>query len=307
MIEFVCPHCRKAKFRLPDNQAGKRGTCPKCHKPIQIPGTPHDHPSPPAPVMHGQVPGSRAAPAPAPGASQQAQALSALATATSASSAPAAPAADWYYRPPRRVSKGLYLFSVLLAPILLVASILVMVGGALAATASGPARNVGALPMVMGLSSLMTCMYLLAAIYGGVMWLVLLYKMWASIPRQSARTSPGLAVGLLFVPVYNLAWVFTAYYGFAADYNQCLLDGKLRGPRMSLGVALCVASMPLVGILGAITAVVIAMTDPRAGQVAQGLLFFGSVLAGAVLHSIYVSQGCNAVNFMAHQARMARV
>src|SRR5688572_19301652 len=38
--------------------------------------------------------------------------------------------------------------------------------------------------------------------------LVMIYKMWAALPPSHARTSPGKAVGLLFVPLFNIYWMF---------------------------------------------------------------------------------------------------
>src|SRR5688572_3268734 len=41
---------------------------------------------------------------------------------------------------------------------------------------------------------------------------VLLYKSWAAIRDGEARTSPAAAVGLSFVPFFNLYWIFQAWY-----------------------------------------------------------------------------------------------
>jgi hypothetical protein len=49
--------------------------------------------------------------------------------------------------------------------------------------------------------------------------MVLIYQMWKAIQDGRARTTPGKALGLLFVPVFNLYWVFQAFWGFAKDYN----------------------------------------------------------------------------------------
>lgn len=47
-------------------------------------------------------------------------------------------------------------------------------------------------------------------IYQMVIWLVLLYKAWASIQDGQTPVSPGKAAGFLFIPFYNLCWVFRA-------------------------------------------------------------------------------------------------
>ncbi len=58
-----------------------------------------------------------------------------------------------------------------------------------------------------------------AYILGTVMYFILLYKSWKAIQDGKARTTPGQAVGFLFIPLFNFYWVFRAWYGFAQDYN----------------------------------------------------------------------------------------
>jgi hypothetical protein len=67
----------------------------------------------------------------------------------------------------------------------------------------------------------------LAGIAGGVALLaglvlscVLLYKAWNQIQDGQARTSAGMAAGLLLVPFFNLYWVFVAVYGLAWDMHR---------------------------------------------------------------------------------------
>jgi len=48
---------------------------------------------------------------------------------------------------------------------------------------------------------------------------VLLYKAWQAIQDGQPRTTPGKAVGFLFIPFYNFYWMFIAYWGWAKDCN----------------------------------------------------------------------------------------
>jgi hypothetical protein len=57
-------------------------------------------------------------------------------------------------------------------------------------------------------------------LYAVVVGVILLYRMWDAIQDGHARTSPGKAVGLLFVPIFNLYWIFQVAWGFARDYNR---------------------------------------------------------------------------------------
>ena len=49
---------------------------------------------------------------------------------------------------------------------------------------------------------------------------IYLYRIWSVLQHGRPRTSPGKAVGLLFVPLFNLYWNFVAFYGLAQDWNQ---------------------------------------------------------------------------------------
>src|SRR5215472_4189380 len=50
------------------------------------------------------------------------------------------------------------------------------------------------------------------SLYGGIALLVLIYQMWQSIQDGHARTTPGKAVGFLFIPFFNLYWMFQAVW-----------------------------------------------------------------------------------------------
>lgn len=61
---------------------------------------------------------------------------------------------------------------------------------------------------------------LLPAVYAVIVMLVLWFRAWASIQDGQARTTPGKAVGFLFIPLFNFYWAFQVIWGFARDYNR---------------------------------------------------------------------------------------
>lgn len=72
------------------------------------------------------------------------------------------------------------------------------------------------------------------------------YKCWVAIPQSFARTTPGKAVGHLFIPIYNLYWLFPSIAGLGDD---CVNLGKkqgftgvkhLRALGMTLAIVMCV-------------------------------------------------------------------
>lgn len=82
---------------------------------------------------------------------------------------------------------------------------------------------------------------------------IYLYRAWnyiQDIPGL-ARTTPGAAVGMLFIPFFNFYWIFNVFPGWATDYNRYLdAKGATTVPRASSGLAigaiiLCLLSFPL--------------------------------------------------------------
>jgi hypothetical protein len=68
----------------------------------------------------------------------------------------------------------------------------------------------------------------------GITYLVLLYKAWSAINDGQARTTPGAAVGFLFIPLFNLYWMFQAVWGWAQDYNKYIARHNVAGaPHMN--------------------------------------------------------------------------
>lgn len=67
----------------------------------------------------------------------------------------------------------------------------------------------------------------------GIVWiiayiytLIFLYQCWSLIPKKARRASPGQYVGFLFIPVYQLYWMFPAYYGLVKSQNALLPEKK---------------------------------------------------------------------------------
>ena len=89
----------------------------------------------------------------------------------------------------------------------------------------------------------------LLMIYGGIVMLILWYKAWAAIQDGQARTTPGKAVGFLFIPLFNLYWIFQAIHGFAKDYNSYVARHSLSVPKLPEGLFLAYCVLALAGII----------------------------------------------------------
>lgn len=63
--------------------------------------------------------------------------------------------------------------------------------------------------------------------------LSIIYKAWEQIEDgKDTRTEPGKAVGYLFIPYYNLYWIFIAYKGLAEDMNKYILEKGYSGEKV---------------------------------------------------------------------------
>jgi hypothetical protein len=83
-------------------------------------------------------------------------------------------------------------------------------------------------------------------LYGTVIALVLLYKAWKAIQDGQVRTTPGRAVGFLFIPFYNFYWIFQAYWGLAKDYNSYISRHDISAARLPHGLFLAFCIIPFV-------------------------------------------------------------
>jgi len=68
-----------------------------------------------------------------------------------------------------------------------------------------------------------------------------IFRLWEEIPKKVARTTPGMAAGLLLIPIFSLYWMFIAFVGLYQDMNKTL-ESYGRGTRFSttLTITACV-------------------------------------------------------------------
>ena len=108
---------------------------------------------------------------------------------------------------------------------------------------------------------------------------VMLWKMWSAIQDGNARATPGKAIGFLFIPFFNVYWVFQVWGGFPRDYNNYVDRQRLAVPHLSAGVF---TAYPVIILLTAI---------PFLGIIA--------VLVNMFLFVAIIGRTCDAVNALA--------
>ncbi len=83
-------------------------------------------------------------------------------------------------------------------------------------------------------------------------WLVFHYQLWALIPAEHAETTPGRAVGFLFIPFYNFYWVFQSCVGVARSLNRLAESRGFDMRKASTGFAtaysVCMVALFSVGL-----------------------------------------------------------
>lgn len=77
----------------------------------------------------------------------------------------------------------------------------------------------------------------LSAIASMVLFYIILYRHWQLIQDGYARTTPGKAVGFLFIPFFNLYWIFEAFPGLVRDTNAYIQRHGLPVAMQGTGLA----------------------------------------------------------------------
>lgn len=105
--------------------------------------------------------------------------------------------------------------------------LLLVLGGAVAQES----ENAGGL--ILGIA----CLLLIG---GVIVPNMLLYKSWAVVQDSNPPTTPGKAVGLMFIPFFNFYWQFVAIYDLAKHVNRYCAERNIAAPRVNQGLAIAV-------------------------------------------------------------------
>ncbi len=89
---------------------------------------------------------------------------------------------------------------------------------------------------------------------------ILLYRLWSLVERDGGPTTPGKAVGFLFIPFFNFYWIFVAFRGLGVELDRV---GGPRGIPSMVGIgtacsilAVCTC-VPYLGILALLPAAIV--------------------------------------------------
>lgn len=144
-------------------------------------------------------------------------------------------------------------------------------------------------------------------IYSLAVWNLLIYRMWQSIQDGYARTTPALAVGFLFVPYYNLYWIFQAVWGFTKDCNRYIDRHQIVAPKLSekLALAFCIVALfwlcglPIIGLIIDIFPAIGEWVPSRFCIMSFFLFWFcGLPSIELIINAFLMNQVCDTVNLL---------
>ena len=98
-----------------------------------------------------------------------------------------------------------------------------------------------AIAIVLLGSELSICLLSISYILYGIvciLFLVILYRSWKVIQDGTPRTTPGKAIGFLFIPFFNIYWLFIATVGLVKDMNKYANERGITGIKVSKKIAL---------------------------------------------------------------------
>jgi hypothetical protein len=187
---------------------------------------------------------------------------------------PAIGADDPYPSPGvKAASYGLWIGLVLGGIVLMIIGIVLMsaVGASAANSASPDAELSNAQAGGLGAGFLVLMIGALLNALSMIPMLMTLHRAWQCLQAGGlARSTPGKAVGFLFIPFYNYYWLFMAFHGLAKDWNRTVTSySDLKSaPKMSEGVFLTYCIGCFLPPLGPI------MLFPVMAQMCKGINFF---------------------------------
>ncbi len=78
---------------------------------------------------------------------------------------------------------------------------------------------------------------------------IFMYRAWDQVQDSEARATPGLAVGLMFVPLFNLYWAYIAIWGLSKNLNSYTRRNNIEAPIVNEGLALGLCVMMSISLI----------------------------------------------------------
>lgn len=85
-----------------------------------------------------------------------------------------------------------------------------------------------------GLALLFFPVFVVAAVF----FCILHHSCWKALPERHRSTTPGKAVGFLFIPFYNFYWAFISFPGLAKGYLKFKKEAGIVGIKDTTGLGI---------------------------------------------------------------------
>jgi hypothetical protein len=205
--------------------------------------------------------------------------------------------------PPQRISKdffnGVYIAGALLFFSCIVFGLAMLLGYRINPSSELSSKSIGWILISIGILTL---------IFVSIVYLVTIYKLWSIFPPSFARTSPGQAVGFLFIPFFNYYWIFVAILGWSKDYNKFIAEKRISAPPLpeSIAMAYCIITLVSVFILLGIYSYMVTSFSgiPNLGTIIIIQIILGILsISQFIIQILFISKACDGANaVLAHSA-----
>ena len=109
------------------------------------------------------------------------------------------------------------------------------------------------LSLLMGLVPVLSLLVLPLLILALIFQCMLHHQLWSAIPEKFRSTTPGKAVGFLFIPFFNFYWVFPSFVGLTTSIEKATGKPSAQGLAVANAVlfilAFVIGWIPWVGVL----------------------------------------------------------
>jgi hypothetical protein len=87
---------------------------------------------------------------------------------------------------------------------------------------------------------------ILLAILALILSAIVHHRCWSLLPESNRKTTPGKAVGFLFIPLFNLYWVFPSFVGLATGRMAAVQRpvAGLKGNAIAFAIAFILCIIP---------------------------------------------------------------
>ena len=85
--------------------------------------------------------------------------------------------------------------------------------------------------------------------FSGILTYIYLYRAWKCLQPGGATVSPGAAVGFMFIPLFNIYWIFKAIGGLPRQWNiiTSSYSNTKNAPKLTMGAFICLLIIPIIG------------------------------------------------------------